>query len=433
MRPCLKCSDYDDIRGRCERYDKYVNPDDTCDVADINRTALVDEQCGTCKYFGLTGIFGSGGYCKKYRTETQSRNGCHEHETGVSLDESKDDDSSSYTYFDKNDHSSSGDSNNFGCLILALIIIFSLLSDNLSNRTRNPVKKAHDMPKPVSQTVQLQQDISLLPGRYKGTYFAGQGEVGLTLSIYMDGEHPKASFKFYNLPGRTNSKEGEYLMDVKSEGGQFKFTAREWITRPQGYVFVDLSGSLAGDVLAGDAPTRFSVKRMEGLPRYGGEPTSENRETVSRTQRHNAVLEQQKQLAAERETSATKQVTTQPGVQTHSCTYSARISRHDKSNRNGARLTDPAMIVRQDRANYYEINRLKGRKNDADDENDPYFRDSGNRVELQEILQKQPGAISEQALRAIINGHPQICVNVFTAPGGKKISRVKVSLLEEAR
>lgn len=102
-------------------------------------------------------------------------------------------------------------------------------------------------------------------GTFKGSYFATQGETGLTLKIYKEKDKYKALFDFYNLPGKTNAQSGKYYMDVtydaKSE--TYKFKPDEWIVKPSTYSFVSLAGALDEDVLSGESPTKFSVTRVD--------------------------------------------------------------------------------------------------------------------------------------------------------------------------
>ncbi len=102
-----------------------------------------------------------------------------------------------------------------------------------------------------------------LLGTYKGSYFATQGETGLTLTVYKEDDQYKALFDFYNLPGKSNAKSGSYYMDVTYdiETDEYIFTSTEWITKPSTYDFVDLKGKLNGDVLSGESPTKFSVNK----------------------------------------------------------------------------------------------------------------------------------------------------------------------------
>jgi hypothetical protein len=62
---------------------------------------------------------------------------------------------------------------------------------------------------PVSQ---YQQQVSedTLVGVWKGSYFAGQGETAMTLSVFKEGNIYKAILDGYNLPGKSNANEGSY-------------------------------------------------------------------------------------------------------------------------------------------------------------------------------------------------------------------------------
>ena len=117
----------------------------------------------------------------------------------------------------------------------------------------------------------LEQDLSQLVGVYEGSYFASQGETGLTLTVYEENGGYRALFDFYNLPGRTNAKEGSYTMDVTvTDQGAFRFDADQWVEKPSGYRLLDLEGTLQGEVLSGQSPTRFSVTRTgQAVPDTG--------------------------------------------------------------------------------------------------------------------------------------------------------------------
>jgi hypothetical protein len=92
-----------------------------------------------------------------------------------------------------------------------------------------------------------------LVGVWKGSYFAGQGETALILSVFEEKGSYMAIFDFYNLPNKSNSKEGKYYMRVSYNQSREKFylEALEWIERPSGYNYVDLSGTITGDVFSG--------------------------------------------------------------------------------------------------------------------------------------------------------------------------------------
>ena len=106
--------------------------------------------------------------------------------------------------------------------------------------------------------------LEALVGTYEGSYFPGQGETGLTLTVYNEGGAYKALFDFYSLPGRTNSKSGKYYMNVtyNEETKTYTLTGYEWIEEPSLYIFADLEGTLNGDVFSGEGPIKFSVTRI---------------------------------------------------------------------------------------------------------------------------------------------------------------------------
>ncbi len=96
-------------------------------------------------------------------------------------------------------------------------------------------------------------------GTYDGYYYASQGQTGVTLKVYQEGSQVKAIFDFYNLPNRSNAKEGSFYMDVSYTNGTYSFKAGEWISKPSGYDTVDLSEvQLDGYVLSGKVNGRSS-------------------------------------------------------------------------------------------------------------------------------------------------------------------------------
>jgi hypothetical protein len=99
----------------------------------------------------------------------------------------------------------------------------------------------------------IPEDLSLdeLVGVWEGSYGPNQGETGLTLTVYEEGNKYKAKFEFYNLPGRSNSQEGSYYMNVSSDRSKYILKGYEWIKRPSIYNFVDLEGTINGNVFSG--------------------------------------------------------------------------------------------------------------------------------------------------------------------------------------
>jgi hypothetical protein len=100
------------------------------------------------------------------------------------------------------------------------------------------------------------------------------------------------------------------------------------------------------------------------------------------------------------------------GVSTPACaqalleSYVARLSANDHFNSQGERLTSPALIIRQDRANVYKFGRQ-----DGEDEEDKFFRNAQNRELLQQFLER--GRTTRAAYQAIVNGQPLIRVNIY--------------------
>jgi hypothetical protein len=113
-----------------------------------------------------------------------------------------------------------------------------------------------------------------LIGVWEGSYVAGQGETGLTLTVTKEGGTLQAVFKFYNLPGRTNSASGSYYMNITYQSGKYTFRGSEWIEQPSGYVFLNLEGTVdsTGNTLKGitipgpnssSSPHPFTLARKE--------------------------------------------------------------------------------------------------------------------------------------------------------------------------
>lgn len=88
-----------------------------------------------------------------------------------------------------------------------------------------------------------------LLGLWQGRYICVQGETGLDLTItdidegYLSGDlEIKATFTFYNLPGRNNSKEGSFSMlgHLNPHSFNLKLEPNSWIERPSGYKMVSI-------------------------------------------------------------------------------------------------------------------------------------------------------------------------------------------------
>jgi hypothetical protein len=92
-----------------------------------------------------------------------------------------------------------------------------------------------------------------LVGVWEGSYTANQGETALTLIVWEENGNYRAIFYFNNLPGRTNAEEGSYYMTVTSNHstGIYNLVGTEWINQPEDWVFVDLEGTVQGNVFSG--------------------------------------------------------------------------------------------------------------------------------------------------------------------------------------
>ncbi len=94
--------------------------------------------------------------------------------------------------------------------------------------------------------------------------------------------------------------------------------------------------------------------------------------------------------------------------------YQARLSSSDHFNSSGERLTAPAAIIRQDRANFHKFG-----IRDPEDEGDRYFANQGNRAYMERLLER--GHTSREARRAIVNGTPMIRVELYRDGGGEYV------------
>lgn len=91
--------------------------------------------------------------------------------------------------------------------------------------------------------------------------------------------------------------------------------------------------------------------------------------------------------------------------------YVARLGANDHFNSSGGRLTSPALIIRQDRANFHKFG-----LRDPEDQSDSFFRNANNRELLEQFLAR--GRTTPDAYRMIVNGQPLIRVNIYRTRGG---------------
>ncbi len=90
--------------------------------------------------------------------------------------------------------------------------------------------------------------------------------------------------------------------------------------------------------------------------------------------------------------------------------YAAQIGPRDLVNSNGARLTQPWQVLRQDRANYHRFG-----IRDRGDEWDSFFHDADNRAAFENMLRS--GSISPQAARDIMRGGAVVLVEIYGRGG----------------
>lgn len=107
-------------------------------------------------------------------------------------------------------------------------------------------------------------------------------------------------------------------------------------------------------------------------------------------------------------------------AQTYIGSYQAWISAADLENSRGLRLSDPAQILRQDRANFHRFG-----LRDAADESDPWFFDAGARAILQGLVRQARLSPADEA--AILHGNVLVVVDLFAH--GRRLNQVRVTVL----
>jgi len=129
------------------------------------------------------------------------------------------------------------------------------------------------------QNAQKTDALKELVGTWEGSYYATQGETGLTLDVYEENGKYMAIFRFYNLPGKTNVEAGSYRMGVsyilgKGTTKKYDLNFQEWIERPNDYGSLDLSGMLDGNIFKGktDYDGDFNVVRKDIVATRNAQP-----------------------------------------------------------------------------------------------------------------------------------------------------------------
>ena len=104
-----------------------------------------------------------------------------------------------------------------------------------------------------------QQTARPLTGTWRGRYVCAQGPTGLTLTIdRQSGPDFSGTFHFYPPRGNPNAREGCFAVKGRVEADRsVTVEAGEWMTRPPGYITVDLHGMLgqSGLSMTGDVVT----------------------------------------------------------------------------------------------------------------------------------------------------------------------------------
>ncbi len=113
-------------------------------------------------------------------------------------------------------------------------------------------------------------------------------------------------------------------------------------------------------------------------------------------------------LAGMAATAAAGALTAAPAAaQQYLGSYTARLSRRDHMASDGFPLSTAGQILRQDRANYHRFNRR-----DPGDMYDPWFTTNEDRARLQSMADRS-GAMSRATRNAIVNGTPEVQVDVY--------------------
>lgn len=107
-------------------------------------------------------------------------------------------------------------------------------------------------------------------------------------------------------------------------------------------------------------------------------------------------------------------------AQTMIGSYSAYIGWEDLHNSNGARLTAPWQVLRQDRANYHRFGIRQ-----AGDEGDAFFASVDNRAAMERMIMN--GAIEPSAAQILMQGGATVFVRIYGQGGVGNSIRVTVS------
>lgn len=109
--------------------------------------------------------------------------------------------------------------------------------------------------------------------------------------------------------------------------------------------------------------------------------------------------------------------------QDYSAYYVARLSAQDHISSNGAKLSDVASILRQDRANYHKF-----KKRDADDQTDDFFTSAKNRELIESYFNNvySGDPMSAKDKQAILSGTPLVRVSLVDGINNEKFLSVEI-------
>ena len=115
---------------------------------------------------------------------------------------------------------------------------------------------------------------------------------------------------------------------------------------------------------------------------------------------------------------AKSSVVAAPGAQLLE-SYTATIGQDDLYNSSGARVTDPAAILRQDRANVHKFG-----VSQPGDSMDGFFASTANRGRMETMLRS--GSITPQAAAALRSGNARVTVQIYGRGGRGEYLKVVV-------
>jgi len=94
-----------------------------------------------------------------------------------------------------------------------------------------------------------------LVGEWEGTYYNNFGVNGLNLSVFVDGADYRAVFSFFPVEGSpAGQRAGSFYSNVRfnNQTNVFEIIGSSWIEMPSGWAFVDLFGTISGNIFSGE-------------------------------------------------------------------------------------------------------------------------------------------------------------------------------------